>query len=147
MSKENLERVAAEIKAALDAATTNDKTNEEASFIDGDAFKQIARPLRRALRLIEGKPRPQTEAEKEAEQLFELMHSEDHRVVYEVGCVLDEFINGAARVYYSKQHFIPMYIEARAEGTDARVSAILRAIKQGVTPQEIARQLEAGTLK
>jgi hypothetical protein len=58
MSRQTLKRVREEIKTALDTAQSADRAVNDPldSSIDADAFRQIARPLRRALRLVEGEP-------------------------------------------------------------------------------------------
>jgi hypothetical protein len=53
MSNENLQRVRDEINTAIEIATNANTNIEDISAIDADTFKQIARPLRRALRLVE----------------------------------------------------------------------------------------------
>ncbi len=85
--------------------------------------------------------------EQEAELLFEMCESLRGDDGIEFLCVLDDYVSAANRVYYEKRFFISMYLAARAEGEDETVSAILREIQKGTTPQEIARQLEKGGLR
>lgn len=154
MSKENLERVQAEINVALEIANGADRAVNDPvdTSIDADTFQQIARRLRRALRLTEPKPAKPSRAEQEAETLFDFLARVEHGgydgdADYEVLCVLDEYVNGAQRVYASKQFFIPMYAAARAEGSDSRVLAILRHIRKGTPPSDIGRMLAEGSLR
>lgn len=97
-------------------------------------------------------PKP-TRAEREAEMLYDFLehtkngNAGDGDPSYEVGCVLDEYINGAARVYHSRQFFVPMYAEARAQGSDTTVLAILRHIGKGTPPSDIGRMLAEGSLR
>ncbi len=143
--KDNLKRVSEEISAAIEIARSAeaDSDNPEISAVPANVFKQIKRPLRRALRLLEDKPAKPSKAEQEAEALFELMRSNDNQVVYEIGCVLDEYINGGGRVYYSLALFVPMYLSAREEkGRDAQISFILRELRKGTDPVEIRQRIK-----
>jgi hypothetical protein len=126
--------------------------------MDADTFKQIAQPLRRALRLIADQPAKPSHAEQDADLLLNTMRAGGNNAGepgYEVGCVLDEFLNAANRVYAHRHIFTLMYLDAlKDEDRDgfealafARVKAILRQLKKGVTPAEIARQLKEGSLR
>jgi hypothetical protein len=79
--------------------------------------------------------------EQEAEMLFDLYHTEDGKVGYEIGYVLDDYINAASSVYNEKRFFVPMYLDARTEDEGKAVRAILREIQKGTTPEEIASKL------
>jgi hypothetical protein len=80
----------------------------------------------------------------EAEMLFDLYHAGDSETAYEIGCVLDEYVNAGNRVYSERKLFILTYLSARAEGEDDDVLAILSEIQKGATPKEIAGKLRDG---
>lgn len=157
MNKQNLKRAADEIKTALDTAKGADTSIDAISAVDADVFKQIARPLRRALRLVNEKPAKSSQAEQDADVLFDIMKAGGHDAgepAYEIGCVLDEFINAANRVYLRRDFFTMMYLDAlRDKKRDyfaalafRRIKGILRDLKRGVPAATIARQLNEGTL-
>jgi hypothetical protein len=147
MKNENLKRTAEEIKDALDKATRADAAihDRKDSSIDADTFKQIAQPLRRALRLIERKP---TKAEQDADLLFDVMNSgaggNNGEPVYEFGCELDEAMNAANAIYHHREAFRLLYI-AEEVGKDDGIKALVRALRRGVPAADIARQLGEGT--
>jgi hypothetical protein len=82
--------------------------------------------------------------EQEAEMLFNLYHAGNDKATYELGCVMDNYIDPANRAYSDRKLFTLMYLSARAEGKDETVSAILRELQKGATPQEIAARLKKG---
>jgi hypothetical protein len=147
MSSKNLKRVAEEIKAALDTTlqADHDALDEQISVIDADTFKQIARPLRRALRLVSSKPAQQSEDEKDAGLLFDVIHAGGNNrgeAAFELSCVLDDEIDAANRVYNRREFFILMHLDAIHEGKSDVLSFILRELRKGTDPQEIAKNLD-----
>jgi hypothetical protein len=161
MSKKNLKRMRDEIQAALETAEHADitATDPDTSCIDADTFKQIAQPLRRALRLAgEGQTNSAkpTRAEADADLLFDIASGDGNNEgepAYEIGCVLDEFLNPANRVYQRRDFFRMMYLDAlRDKKRDhfealayTRIKTILRDLKRGVPASTIARQLKEKT--
>ncbi len=147
MQTQNLKRVRDEIKTALDTAKAAEDEIEDTGLLDADTFKQIARPLRRALRLVSEQPTKPARDEADASLLFNLMNSGDGDVAYEVGCILDEEINAAARVYEHQHFFTLMYLDAIKEGKGNELKFILRELKKGTAGKAIAQHLKEGGLR
>lgn len=152
MSNENLMRAQAEIKTALETATGADHAvnDPENMTIDDDTFKQIARPLRRALRLVSGKPVRRTQDEKDADLLYDAMNTgggHKGEPGYEFAVLLDEEIDAANRVYNRRDFFTMMYLDAIREGKSDELQFVLAGLRKGADPKEIAKQLDDGRLR
>jgi hypothetical protein len=150
MSKQNLETVKEEINSAIEIAKNADQSIDGISAVDADVFKQIARPLRRALRLVNNSSVKPSQDEEDANLLFDAMSVGDGNKGdpnFEFACVLDDEIDAANRVYSRRDFFTLFYLDAIKEGKSDELSFILRELRKGTDPREIAKRFDNGGLK